>query len=317
MIQEFETFDQAWTETLSHLLCAPRTTSRVGGTRELVGYAFKLTDLRHNVLLNERRLISPPYAAAELLWYLSREAKIDRVVAYAPQYRKFAEDSGYAYGAYGRRIANGMRDRLQHDQLDSVLDILKKAPDTRQAVVQLWSPDDLWHALYEPMRDIPCTVCWQFKLLDEKLHMLAYMRSNDVWLGTPYDVFCFTSVQQLVAGELGVEAGTYTHVVGSMHLYDKNVDAATEAESLDVPRVEWSGYKFPQNMRSLDYVLKCEESYRTNCNVESKITFPCGNDILLNDLLACIQMFHHDVGAHVHVYQSPLFHALKGWHANR
>ena len=49
------------------------------------------------------------------------------------------------------------------------------------------------------------------------------MRSNDVWMGFPYDVFQFTCMQILMSMELGVEIGTYTHIAGSLHLYERNV----------------------------------------------------------------------------------------------
>ena len=48
------------------------------------------------------------------------------------------------------------------------------------------------------------------------------MRSNDVWLGLPYDVFCFTSIQCLISEEIGIPLGWYQHQVGSLHVYDAN-----------------------------------------------------------------------------------------------
>ncbi len=58
--------------------------------------------------------------------------------------------------------------------------------------------------------------------------MTAMMRSNDAYLGLPHDVFCFTMMQELVAAELGLEVGEYTHMVGSMHLYDDDRDKAAQ-----------------------------------------------------------------------------------------
>ena len=52
--------------------------------------------------------------------------------------------------------------------------------------------------------------------------MTTYMRSNDLWMGFPYDVFQFTCLQTLLAMELDVELGTYTHVAGSLHLYERD-----------------------------------------------------------------------------------------------
>jgi thymidylate synthase len=59
------------------------------------------------------------------------------------------------------------------------------------------------------------------------LHLVAHMRSNDVYKGLPHDVFCFTMLQEVAARSLGVELGHYSHSVGSLHLYK---DDASKAE---------------------------------------------------------------------------------------
>ena len=56
--------------------------------------------------------------------------------------------------------------------------------------------------------------------------MSVYMRSNDVWLGAAYDFFQFTRVQIAIASVLGIEPGSYSHHVGSLHIYEENYDAA-------------------------------------------------------------------------------------------
>ena len=61
-----------------------------------------------------------------------------------------------------------------------------------------------------------------------KLSMITYMRSNDLYLGFPHDIFCFTLLQELVARSLSVGVGTYKHMVGSMHLYDQDAEDAQE-----------------------------------------------------------------------------------------
>jgi len=77
--------------------------------------------------------------------------------------------------------------------------------------------------------DIPCTVSWQFLIRNNALDMVCTMRSNDVWLGMPYDVFVNTTIQAFLAHKLDVQLGRYYHQVGSLHLYDRNAKAAYEA----------------------------------------------------------------------------------------
>jgi len=71
-------------------------------------------------------------------------------------------------------------------------------------------------------KDVPCTVSLHFMVRSGALELVVYMRSNDVWLGWPYDVVMFTVLQEAMATDLGLELGQYTHVDGSLHLYDTN-----------------------------------------------------------------------------------------------
>lgn len=196
--------------------------------REAVGYSAQLTDVTYNWLCNGRRKACPKYANAELLWYLSRRNTIELLKAYAPKYKQFVEENGKAHGAYGYRIGYNTS---HGDQLQMARMALEAHEGSRQVVIALWHPDDLVHAVNLDKKDLPCTLTWQFILRDQ-LHMVVNMRSNDVWLGLPYDLFVFTSVQRLLAASLGVVPGTYTHNVASMHMYCDDNNKCFEA-SLD------------------------------------------------------------------------------------
>jgi thymidylate synthase len=50
------------------------------------------------------------------------------------------------------------------------------------------------------------------------------MRSNDIYLGLPYDVAFFTSLQKYIANRLEIEFGQYTHFVTNMHFYKRDLD---------------------------------------------------------------------------------------------
>lgn len=197
-------------------------------SHELVGYSLKIdASNQQTFLMNPARKLSPSYAAAETLWYMSGTDRIDMLEAYAPSYVKFANKDKRAYGAYGKRVMS---------YLNYAVDILLRDWRSRQAVVSIWRPDDLLMVGRTP--DMPCTLTWQFLLRDNKLDMVVNMRSNDVWLGFPYDVFAFTCFQRLVANTLNTRVGIYHHNVGSMHLYARNRDAAGQA-------IDWKRWKDP------------------------------------------------------------------------
>lgn len=227
----YPTVDAMFKDVLFDLLPRDKRESRDGDAREIVGWAGRLADPRCNVTLNSARKMRAYYAAAELLWYLSGADSVKMIKAYAPQYSRFAEDDGRANGAYGARwlTEDGAADGTgsETSQLDQVVDLLHRSPSTRQAVAASWRTRDLAEA--GTKRDVPCTLSLQFLLRDSRLYLVTCMRSNDAWLGLPYDVFCFTSIQQLIAQELGVGLGSYVHMVGSMHLYERDVEKALQA----------------------------------------------------------------------------------------
>jgi thymidylate synthase len=151
----------------------------------------------------------------ELCWYLSKSNDAEFISYYIPEYKKFAEE-GRLFGGYGPRLF----DWKGIDQVQSVIRLLSRKRDTRQAVIQLFDAADI----IGDHLDVPCTCSLQFLARNNRLDLIAYMRSNDAFLGLPHDVFCFTMLQEIVARSLSVAVGTYKHAVGSFHLYDRDKD---------------------------------------------------------------------------------------------
>jgi len=82
-------------------------------------------------------------------------------------------------------------------------------------------------------KDIPCNICSMLKVRNGRLEWSQIMRSNDVYRGLPYNFIQFTTLQEVLAGWIGVEPGTYTHYADSLHLYDE--DAVKAFSSIAVP----------------------------------------------------------------------------------
>ena len=265
--------DAAFTSAINLLVkCGRPLGSRDGESTEILGWSFLLRDLSRTLVMNAVRALDPYYACGELLWYLSGDPRIDAVRAYAPQYERFAEN-GVAWGAYGCRLAGSdlfhrelaavgaSENRGLPSQLAAVAATLVAHPESRQAVVALWNDGDLPHAVKLDKKDMPCTLTLQFFLRNGRLHLEVNMRSNDVWLGLPYDVFCFTSIQRLVAHMLDVRPGLYHHKIGSLHLYDrdrKRAEAALEVGTTiaeDVVSLDcWQG---ALRMPTSEHVAQC------------------------------------------------------------
>lgn len=190
------------------------------------------------------------FGLAEACWILAGSDDARLIGSFNKQMLRFSDDGKHMWGAYGPRLMG---------QLAHTVETLKRDPDSRQAVVTTWRPqvgpvdlterDDNLESSYNAMvgagicdgwdtkppewdgsswrsKDIPCTVAWHFQVRYDQLHLTVFMRSNDVWLGLPYDLLSFTTVQRVVASMLGIEPGSYNHVASNLHLYDSNEEQA-------------------------------------------------------------------------------------------
>jgi thymidylate synthase len=175
------------------------------------------------------RTLRPFIAAVEALQLVGQQATPDTVLAGSKVMQAYADDGVFA-GAYGQRV---------YGQLGHIERALAADPHTRQAVLSIYDgPNDLGRTV----KDVPCTLTIQFLWqyghagLDQpRLGMRVSMRSNDVWLGLPYDLFQFTALQMALCDSLGVLPGRYTHTVGSLHAYEKDWDSISMLENPGSP----------------------------------------------------------------------------------
>lgn len=138
------------------------------------------------------------------------EVILDKVAAFRPFMKK-----SVFWGAYGPRVAG---------DVGQVVDLLEKDPASRQAVITIFDSDrDLGRT---EQVDLPCTVALQYQIRDGRLNAWTVMRSNDAWLGLPYDLMQFGMLQAAIAQSLNVDVGYQTHSAGSMHLYLRNLEKA-------------------------------------------------------------------------------------------
>jgi thymidylate synthase len=194
--------------------------SRNGDTLDLGHVITVLSSPEGALPLGLGRNLSRKVAAAEACQLIGGFSDPELMLRASPNFARFIEPGLRTFhGAYGTRIGH---------QIPAVVHKLTQDPNTRQGVITLWDPllDN-----QPEKRDYPCTVMLQFELREDERHANAWwldmnvvMRSNDVWLGVPYDWFQFTQLQLTLSNVLGVPPGTYTHQSLSTHLYVSNID---------------------------------------------------------------------------------------------
>jgi thymidylate synthase len=222
---EFDDIEEGWPRLLKHVIRTGRFARPRGHeTLEVCPVMFTLTDPSRAVLHSAARKLNHAFSAAEFCWVMAGDDEVDTLAFFNSKMRDFADQgapgkmenvihNARLFGAYGPPIVA---------QLPYVLESLRD-PDSRQAVLTIWRPSP------PKTKDVPCTVALQFLLRDGKLSMLTTMRSNDLFLGVPYDVPLFCRVLHYVASRLGVDVGAYHHVAGSLHVYERDYDALAPA----------------------------------------------------------------------------------------
>lgn len=185
---------------------------------EILNAVTVIADPTRNIVSSPIRKMPMRYALGELLWYLSGSNRLEDIKQFSKAWDSLSDDGKTINSAYGYRIF----EKFGFNQWEHVKQLLTADPNSRQAVIHIKEPNPA------KTKDLPCTVCLQYFIRDGKLHATTYMRSNDIWLGFPYDVFTFTSLQMMLAMSLGVGVGTYTHIAGSLHLYTRNLPKDTE-----------------------------------------------------------------------------------------
>ena len=173
-----------------------------------------------------------------MIWILAGGDDLSFLAFWNPRIRRFSDDGLTLCGAYGYRIGSQPRieaeaaGRLRHwtkteeapriDQLRLAYETLQEMPTSRQVVIQIW---DRTLDLPNPRirsKDVPCNLVSHLMIRHGKLEWLQIMRSNDLFWGFPYNVIQFTTLQEIVAGWLGVGLGTYMHISDSLHAYQRH-----------------------------------------------------------------------------------------------
>lgn len=195
--------------------------SRDGNTSEILRAAFTIRQPRQRWVVSRRPRLNPAFAIAEVVWILRGRQDSSFLNYWNPKLPRFSGDGPTYDGAYGYRL----RHQFGRDQLEGAAAALRGSPDTRQVVLQIWDPRaDLPLPSGAPASaDVPCNVCSLLKVREHKLEWTQILRSNDLFLGVPYNFIQFTSLQEVLAGWLGVELGEYVQFSDSLHVYERDV----------------------------------------------------------------------------------------------
>ena len=131
-----------------------------------------------------------------------------------------------------RKIENGF---AYLDQVDYLIYTLKTNPNSRRIKTTLWCVEDL-----DDMALEPCVYETHWQYWDDKLNLTVNVRSNDLGLGNPYNVYQYAILHRLIAQVTGHEVGEICFNIDNAHVYDRHIEPLAEQiqrETYEAPQV--------------------------------------------------------------------------------
>lgn len=154
-------------------------------------------------------------AADEILWIMQKHSnKISELNSKI--WDAWAGPDGTIGKSYGYQI--GQKTRGFENQVEYVLETLKKDPSNRQCVINMWNVSEL-----DEMNLVPCAYssCWS--IIDGRLNCMLVQRSADYPVGVPFDTTEYAILVHLFARHLNVRPGILTHVMADSHIYENQM----------------------------------------------------------------------------------------------
>jgi thymidylate synthase len=207
----------------------PKTDRTGTGTISVFG-AQERFDLRESFPLLTTKKLHLRSIIHELLWFLRGETNVaslhENKVTIWDEWADANGDLGRIYGAQWTdwRTPDGG----SINQIDTVIEQIKRTPDSRRLVVSAWNPGEL-----DRMALAPCHALFQFFVQDGELSCQLYQRSADLFLGVPFNIASYALLTLMVAQVCGLRPGDFVHTFGDLHLYTNHLDQAREQLARD------------------------------------------------------------------------------------
>jgi thymidylate synthase len=132
----------------------------------------------------------------------------------------FAQEFGDLGKVYGKQWRSWEgADGKVYDQIQYIIDEIKVNPDSRRLLCNAWSASELKNQQLPP-----CHYAFQFYVLDGKLSCMFNMRSNDVFLGLPFNIASYALLTHLIAHECGLEVGELIYTGADVHIYSNHIE---------------------------------------------------------------------------------------------
>lgn len=197
-------------------------------------------DLREEFPALTLRRTAIKSAMDEVLWIYQR--KSNNIHDLKPHiWDAWADEEGSIGTCYGYVIRQeDPRHGVMMDQMDFVLNEIKKNPYSRRIITNMFIPQYLDGGHLEP-----CAYSMTYNVTKDKdgnkvLNAILNQRSQDILAANNWNVVQYSLLLMMVAQVSGMIAGELVHVIADAHIYDRHVPLIRELisrEEYPAPKV--------------------------------------------------------------------------------
>lgn len=190
------------------------------GTISVFGYQMRFNLQEGFPLLTTKKLHTKSIIH-ELLWFINGDTNVkylnDNGVTIWNEWADANGELGPVYGKQWRSWPTS--DGCTIDQLSTLMDTLKKNPDSRRLIISAWNVGEI-----DKMALPPCHSLFQFYVADGKLSCQLYQRSADIFLGVPFNIASYALFTMMVAQVCDLKYGEFIHTFGDAHIYMNHME---------------------------------------------------------------------------------------------
>jgi thymidylate synthase len=207
------------------------------GTLSVFGHQLRF-DLSESFPLVTTKKLHLRSIIHELLWFLRGDTNIGYLKEHGVKiWDDWADENGSLGPIYGVQWRSWPApDGRTIDQLEEVVEQIRRRPDSRRHVVSAWNPVDLPDESISPQENVragrmalaPCHCLFQFHVADGRLSCQLYQRSADCFLGVPFNIASYALLTLMVARITNLEPGEFIHTFGDAHIYLNHLEQVDE-----------------------------------------------------------------------------------------
>lgn len=207
------------------------------GTLSVFGRQLRF-DLERGFPLLTTKKLHIPSIVYELLWFLRGDTNVSYLKEHGVRiWDEWATDEGELGPIYGAQWRSWpTKDGGRIDQIAEVIEQIKANPDSRRHIVSAWNPEYLPDETLSPqvnaqrgrMSLAACHTLVQFHVADGRLSSLLMARSQDFFLGTPFNIASYALLTYMVAQQCDLQVGDFVWMGGDVHLYLNHLEQARQ-----------------------------------------------------------------------------------------